>query len=104
MSDTTPQEELTLEQHIKFNILVPLVSDSILKWDRERGKLVKQDGSKRYNMAVSELTRLIERKVVEGKIEVLTEAHRSDGRGEGIDNTTDAYIDELIKRLQKEKI
>jgi len=57
---TPPLQMNQLRQELKFEILVPLVSGQVIKFQRESGKLTKQSSHVEYNKAVDAILSAIE--------------------------------------------
>lgn len=79
MTDT-PQPAVgdeELRQNIKFEVLVPLVSDIVIKRQEEQGSLRKEDESPRYNAAVDQIMALLTQATKRAELEGRIKQHQS---------------------------
>ncbi len=69
MTEPTIEPELTLDQELRFNILVPFYGAMERKRQEDAGKLTKQDASPIYTEAIKKIERIISDQVAKARIE-----------------------------------
>lgn len=88
------------DQYLRFEVLVPLVSDMLIKYQKEAGSMTKADSSARYTKAVEMIADYTDSKVREARIDEIKKLRKE---SEEVYVETNGYCKYRLATLRGDK-